>query len=475
MIKELVNDSRTQNNLNKMAKSRPDKAVEIQLSSDETTNTSVLAGESFQDAAIDITPMTEEEARQCADAIKGNLESLRSMLLDLQRRRGWEALGYSSWRECATSEFGQSQAYVYRLVQAAEVEENLVSSQISTIVETDSIPINQLSELAKLPPEQQAEGLQKANELAIAERKPRTAAHVAKAVRSIKKPTSVALTEPTEVDIGSSSDEQYTPRKIIDAVLECFGRIALDPCSNSHTNPNVPADRHFTKEDNGLDQDWEEDNAYINPPYSDKEPWIVKTVEEYTSKRLPEAITLTPTDTSTYWFELIWEHASAVCFVNRRLKFINPANKSGARFASAVAYFGLDVQAFYKAFHGKIGRCAMPMFENAPTEAQWKASEEKRLELLEALRETLSEIQQLKNERDQAFSEVEALRQKLASQEESDDETDPKHLNRLQLAHCLGVSHTTIKRWEESGELEDKGWETIPGTIRPQLYREIGA
>jgi hypothetical protein len=51
------------------------------------------------------------------------------MLLDLDRRRGWEALGYASFRECAVTEFGKSQGYVYKLLHAAEVDENLATSE----------------------------------------------------------------------------------------------------------------------------------------------------------------------------------------------------------------------------------------------------------------------------------------------------------------------------------------------------------
>ena len=83
---------------------------------------------------INITPMSAMEARECVNAIKNNLESLRLMLLELHRRTGWEALGYSSWEDCAKAEFGKSRAYTFRLLAAAHVEENLASAVESTIV-----------------------------------------------------------------------------------------------------------------------------------------------------------------------------------------------------------------------------------------------------------------------------------------------------------------------------------------------------
>ena len=50
----------------------------------------------------------------------------------------------------------------------------------------------------------------------------------------------------------SDTVEHYTPAHILKVVVSCMGHITLDPCSNSHTNPNVPALKHYTQEDNGL-------------------------------------------------------------------------------------------------------------------------------------------------------------------------------------------------------------------------------
>lgn len=172
-----------------------------------------------QNTAIDITPMTVQEARECADAIKGNLESLRLMLLQLHRREGWKALGYSSWRECAQKEFGQSQGYVYKLLHAAEVEENLAATGIIQLDKSEAISISQLEELHKLPSEQQAEGLQKAEEMARREGKKRTAAHVSAAVEEIKRPaqsTTSTDAEATELEVSSSG---CVPATSVESVL----------------------------------------------------------------------------------------------------------------------------------------------------------------------------------------------------------------------------------------------------------------
>lgn len=162
---------------------------------------------------INITPMSAMEAQECINAIKGNLESLRLMLLELHRRRGWEALEYASWEDCAKAEFGKSRAYTFRLLAAAQVEENLVSAVESTIVDLDNIPVSHLSELAKLPPEQQPEALLKAERIAQTKGKKRNAAHIAQAVQEIKQPL---------LDAGSDATRQE-PDRLPNADLEPSG------------------------------------------------------------------------------------------------------------------------------------------------------------------------------------------------------------------------------------------------------------
>jgi len=161
-----------------------------------------------------ITPMSAQEARECIDAIIGNSESLPLMLLELHRRQGWAALGYSSWEDCTTAEFGKSRSYVFRLLAAAQVEENLVES---TIVDLKAIPVSQLTELAKLSPVEQAEGLLRAEQIAQAEGKKRNAAHIAQAVREIKR-TPSGTTE--EDGIQTHTDDQQEPPEFIPTTVE---------------------------------------------------------------------------------------------------------------------------------------------------------------------------------------------------------------------------------------------------------------
>jgi hypothetical protein len=95
-------------------------------------------------------------------------------------RKGWQSLGYDSWRACVTGEFQEKQAYLYYQLAAAKTERN-----VSTLVEKDQpIPETHLRPLAKLPPDQQREAYQKAVETAPEGKV--TARHIEETVKEMK-------------------------------------------------------------------------------------------------------------------------------------------------------------------------------------------------------------------------------------------------------------------------------------------------
>lgn len=148
-----------------------------------------------------------------------------------------------------------------------------------------------------------------------------------------------------DVHASSESPDWNTPPHIVAAVVEALGAIDLDPCSNYGT-PNVPASRHFTAEDDGLEQDWT-GRVYMNPPYGDVIPeWTNKLIREFRRGRVTEAIALVPARTDTKWFDDLFD--CVICFVTGRLRFSD--SDTGAPFPSAAVYFGVDAAAFAEAF-----------------------------------------------------------------------------------------------------------------------------
>lgn len=85
---------------------------------------------------------TPQEARDLTDAIKADAERLWTKLLEARDRQAWSALGYGSWREYASAEFGMSQSRAYQLLEAAEVRRALEEHASSTMVETP-MPTNE--------------------------------------------------------------------------------------------------------------------------------------------------------------------------------------------------------------------------------------------------------------------------------------------------------------------------------------------
>lgn len=166
------------------------------------------------------------------------------------------------------------------------------------------------------------------------------------------------------LDNPHAHDEHYTPPVVIERVLAVFGEIDLDPCSNSHESPIVPARTHYTREDNGLTQKWA-GKVYMNPPYSGKGGTTLKDWAEYLSKHIQEgdvteAICLLPAYTDTAWWNVLQSWNPFTCFVKGRMTYAN--NDDCCRFPSAIVYIGSQLGSFYRAFNdfGIVSQCIHP-------------------------------------------------------------------------------------------------------------------
>jgi len=157
--------------------------------------------------------------------------------------------------------------------------------------------------------------------------------------------------KPTAPLFTSDSNEWYTPPEIVSSVLEVFGEVDLDPCSNSHVNPNIPAKRHFTKDDDGLSKSWG-GKVYMNPPYGrDVRQWVEKIYSEFKDGNVSEAIVLVAGRVDTQWFNILAKAGFIWCAIEGRLCFSNCENN--APFPSVVFFMSGDQgreQEFYWAF-----------------------------------------------------------------------------------------------------------------------------
>jgi len=85
--------------------------------------------------------------------------------------------------------------------------------------------------------------------------------------------------------------------------------------------------------EDGLEVDWTARN-YVNPPYSDKIPWIKKAIKEQKKGNL--TVMLLPQDTSAVWYhDLVLPNAEVLSF-RGRLKLDNGKHP---RYGSMLAIF----------------------------------------------------------------------------------------------------------------------------------------
>lgn len=106
------------------------------------------------------------------------------------------------------------------------------------------------------------------------------------------------------------TDEWLTPPHIIDSL----GPFDLDP-SSPVERPWPTAQVHYTAEQDGLTLPWE-GRVWLNPPYSDIEPWMARLARHGNGI----ALVFARCETS-WWFKHVWPHADAYLFLRGRVTF----------------------------------------------------------------------------------------------------------------------------------------------------------
>ena len=138
---------------------------------------------------------------------------------------------------------------------------------------------------------------------------------------------------------SSASSEWETPQDLFDELDRIF-HFDLDPCA---TPTNAKCELFFTKEDDGLRQNWGGHRVFMNPPYGHQiKKWVRKAYLE-SLKPNTVVVCLLPARTDTQWFHEYCAKGK-VWFIKGRLKF--GGSKNSAPFPSMVVIFGdteLDV------------------------------------------------------------------------------------------------------------------------------------
>ena len=138
-----------------------------------------------------------------------------------------------------------------------------------------------------------------------------------------------------KVMLSSQKMDWGTPQAFFDKLDKEFW-FTLDPCASEE---NAKCDNFYTKEDNGLEKNWEGENVFCNPPYGREIKHWVKKCSEEGKKENTIVVMLIPARTDTrYFHEYIYGKAE-IRFIKGRLKFEGGENNNPAPFPSMLVIF----------------------------------------------------------------------------------------------------------------------------------------
>ena len=139
-----------------------------------------------------------------------------------------------------------------------------------------------------------------------------------------------------EPSVGKS-DDWYTPPEIFAALGLHFH---LDPCSPGPRHW-VPAERVYTKTDDGLAQPWH-GLVFMNPPFGGRNghvPWLVRFLDHANGVAIVRAYT------SAGWWHEHMPRAEALLFPAGKTKFIRPDGSVGGSPGHGIVLIGMGAVA----------------------------------------------------------------------------------------------------------------------------------
>ena len=139
-----------------------------------------------------------------------------------------------------------------------------------------------------------------------------------------------------ELMFSSKNQKWSTPQDFYDKLNVEFG-FTLDPCCEIET---AKCEKYYTLKENGLEQDWQGETVFCNPPYGrEQKLWIEKCWNE-SNKPKTTVVMLIPARTDTIAFHKYIYNKSEIRFIKGRLKFGN--SKNSAPFPSMIVIFRTD-------------------------------------------------------------------------------------------------------------------------------------
>jgi len=223
------------------------------------------------------------------------------------------------------------------IASASKVQAKGDDALIESVVSGD-VSVSAAADVAELPKPEQAEIVAK-GEKEILE-----AAKRIRAGKAVKR---------AHVANNGGNNEWYTPEDILHRARAALGGFDLDPASSEKANETVKAERFFTVDDDGLSQEWPIGRIWMNPPYA--QPAIAEFCERFVAEieRGSTGIALVNNATETKWFQRLATAATAICFPQGRIKYLDATGepKGTPLQGQAILYFG-EGDAFDAAFQG---------------------------------------------------------------------------------------------------------------------------
>ena len=139
----------------------------------------------------------------------------------------------------------------------------------------------------------------------------------------------------TDLMFSSKDDSWETPPSLFN-ILDMEFNFTLDPCCTKRT---AKCKKFFTKEEDGLIQDWSKDIVFVNPPYGREiGKWVEKSYNE--TKKGAKVVMLIPSRTDTKWFHDFIYNKAEIRFLKGRIRFLqNKKELNAAPFPTMLIIF----------------------------------------------------------------------------------------------------------------------------------------
>lgn len=120
---------------------------------------------------------------------------------------------------------------------------------------------------------------------------------------------------------GKSRQDYQTPDEFMAEAQSRFGPMVVDLAADEH---NAQASRFITEAEDSLKQDWLRlgpGNLWLNPPYSNIEPWAQKCADHADTYYSQRIFLLVPASVGSNWYMKYVHNKAYVLALNPRLIF----------------------------------------------------------------------------------------------------------------------------------------------------------